>query len=50
MTRPKKEAVLFMFRKVGGFKKLLGESVETMICRLEGDVIDPAVSKYLMIW
>jgi hypothetical protein len=27
---------------------MLGESVETIICRLEGDVTDPAASKYLM--
>jgi hypothetical protein len=27
---------------------MLGESVETIICRLEGDVTDLAASKYLM--
>ena len=41
-----------MFRKLcpAGFKKMLGESVETIICRLEGDVTDPAAPKYLMAW
>jgi hypothetical protein len=29
---------------------MLGESVETIICRLEGDVTDAAASKYLMTW
>jgi hypothetical protein len=41
-----------MFRKPcpAGFKKILGESVETIICRLEGDVTDPVASEYLMTW
>jgi hypothetical protein len=27
-----------------GFKKVLGESVKTITCRLEGDVTDPVAS------
>jgi len=29
---------------------MLGESAETIICRIKGDVTDPAASEYLMTW